>query len=255
MTSDKIIGLNIVSGLANDFFSDLKQVIHGARRDCKTLACLNPHSYVLAGEDVVFRKALDSKQWLVADGVGIFFATKLLGIPLANRITGFDVFSYVMAELNEIGGSVFFLGSSPATLTKISDRLSEEYPNVKLAGTYSPPFKSSFTSADNKSMMRSIITSEADVLWVGMTAPKQEKWLAEHQQQLPVKFAGAIGAVFDYFAESNTHAHPLLRKLGLEWLVRLIQNPRKLWRRTFVSAPIFLFSVIKLALLQLLGQR
>ncbi len=97
-------------------------------------------------------------------------------------------------------------------------------------------------------MIEPITEAAADVVWVGMTAPKQEKWIAEMRPQLPVKFAGAIGAVFDFYTGEVKRAHPVFQKMGLEWLPRLLQQPRRLWRRMAVSAPIFLWDVFRACL-------
>jgi N-acetylglucosaminyldiphosphoundecaprenol N-acetyl-beta-D-mannosaminyltransferase len=94
-------------------------------------------------------------------------------------------------------------------------------------------------------MIAAINASKADVLWVGMTAPKQEKWIFENRARLNVKFAGAIGAVFDFYTGRVKRSHPVFQRLGLEWLPRLVQQPRRLWRRMFVSAPIFVWHVLK----------
>jgi N-acetylglucosaminyldiphosphoundecaprenol N-acetyl-beta-D-mannosaminyltransferase len=104
---------------------------------------------------------------------------------------------------------------------------------------WSPPFKPVFDEQDNEDMVRRVNDSGADVLWVGLTAPKQEKWVHENRHRLRVVFAGPIGAAFDFYAGNIRRAGPTLQKLGLEWLPRLVQEPKRLWRRSFVSAPSF----------------
>jgi N-acetylglucosaminyldiphosphoundecaprenol N-acetyl-beta-D-mannosaminyltransferase len=148
--------------------------------------------------------------------------------------------------MNSAGGmSVFFLGATEETLDLIGAHMAMDYPNVKVAGMYSPPFKARYSSAENEEMINAINTVAPDVLWVGMTAPKQEKWIYANRTRLCVKFAGAIGAVFDFYAGRVQRSHPLFQRLGLEWLPRLIQQPRRLWRRTFVSAPVFVLHVLQ----------
>ncbi len=94
-------------------------------------------------------------------------------------------------------------------------------------------------------MTDAINTAKPDVLWVGMTAPKQEKWIHQHRDQLDVKFIGAIGAVFDFYTGKVKRSHPVFQKMGLEWLPRLLREPRRLFRRNFVSSPKFLWLVLK----------
>lgn len=211
----------------------------------KWIACFNPHSYAVSLKDPEFEFALKSADWLVPDGSGIILASKINGGSIRNRITGYDVFTLIHTHLESIGrGRVFFLGSNETTLRKMVDRLKNEYPSIQVVGTYSPPYKSEFTEEESKLMIDAVNKCAVDVLWVGMTAPKQEKWILKHISALDVKLVGAVGAVFDFYAGNIKRSHPLFQKLGLEWLPRLLQEPKRLWRRTFISAPIFLSHVI-----------
>ena len=210
------------------------------------LACLNPHSYALALNDPPFAWALRAADWLIPDGAGTVLASKLLGGQIRDRITGSDVFWGLNRRLDARGGcSCFCLGSSEDTLGLITARLARDFPNVRVAGVYAPPFKGEFSPEDDAAMLAAINAVRPDVLWVGMTAPKQEKWIARHQDQLDVKFSAAVGAVFDFYSGRVKRSHPVFQRLGLEWLPRLIQQPRRLWRRMGVSAPIFLWHVLR----------
>jgi N-acetylglucosaminyldiphosphoundecaprenol N-acetyl-beta-D-mannosaminyltransferase len=221
------------------------------REQPRLIACANPHSLVIASGDPLFQKALLSADILVPDGAGIVLASKVLDGNICNRITGTDVFLGVNALLNTSKGSIFFLGSSEKNLTAIRTKMSTEYPGIRIVGTYSPPFKEIFSSSDNDAMIQAINTVHPDVLWVGMTAPKQEKWIHQNLNRLDVKLAGAIGAVFDFYTGNVARPHPAFQKLGLEWLPRLIKEPKRLWRRSFISAPIFLSWVVKAKLEQI----
>lgn len=214
------------------------------------LACLNPHSYAEARRDPVFTRALLDANWLVPDGVGIVIASKLLGGNIKDRVTGSDVFLGLHERMNGKGGmSVFFLGSTEDTLAAIRERMALDYPNITVAGTYSPPFKPEYTPVELDEMIAAVNAAHPDVLWVGMTAPKQEKWILQNLPRLNVKFAGAIGAVFDFYTGRVKRSHPAFQRLGLEWLPRLVQQPKRLWRRMFVSAPIFLRDVLRFKLM------
>lgn len=242
---EKILGYEVVDkcveACIDDVFASIKQ-----GRDRTWLACLNPHSYAVALHDELFAEGLRSADWLVPDGVGVVLASRCLGGDICERVTGSDVFFGLLGRMNESGGlSVFFLGSTENTLLVISERMRQDYPNVKLVGTYSPPFKSIYSDSEIGEMISVINAAKPDVLWVGMTAPKQEKWIAANLSKLDVRFAGAIGAVFDFYIGNVKRSHPLFQRLGLEWLPRLLQQPRRLWRRTFVSAPIFLMHVVR----------
>lgn len=230
---------DIVSWIKNE-----KQVGKGDK-NCCWLACMNPHSYAVARHDRVFSQALHSADWLIPDGVGVIFASKLLGGNIHERVTGSDIFQGVLEELDKTGGySVFFLGSTDQTLAAIRARMAVDFPDLRVAGMYSPPFKPSYFQSELDEMVKAINDAKPDVLWVGMTAPKQEKWIFENCARLDVKFTGAIGAVFDFYTGQVKRSHPFFQWMGLEWLPRLIQQPRRLWRRMFISAPIFVGHVL-----------
>ncbi|WP_339868295.1 WecB/TagA/CpsF family glycosyltransferase [Pseudohongiella nitratireducens] len=210
------------------------------------MACFNPHSYAESFDDKHFASALRDADWLVPDGIGVVLASRMLGGSIVDRVTGSDVFYGLMERMNALGGmTVFFLGATENTLTLIRERLARDYPCIELAGTYSPPFKPEYTQAELDEMTAVINAVKPDVLWVGMTAPKQEKWILDNLPLLDVKFAGAIGAVFDFYTGRVKRSHPVFQRLGLEWLPRLLQQPRRLWRRMFISAPIFVMHVFK----------
>lgn len=211
----------------------------------KYCVCANPHSLEEAHTDLVFAKAIRDADLVIPDGVGIVMASKSLGGEIRDRVTGSDIFEAVTAALNEQGGyRVFFMGSTEETLKRIREKMQAEYPRLKV-GTYSPPFKSDFNETDNQAMIEAVNMFSPDVLWVGMSAPKQEKWIYLNKDCLDVRFIGAVGAVFDFFTGNVKRSHPLFQRAGLEWLPRLMQQPRKLWRRNFVSTPRFLIRVIK----------
>ena len=211
------------------------------------LACFNPHSYAVTLQDKTFVRALKAADWLVPDGAGVVLASRLLGGEIHDRVTGSDIFWGLHKRMNAAGGmSVFFLGATEETLAQMRQRMARDYPNIKVAGTYSPPFKPAYSPAEIEEMVSTINSAAPDVLWVGMTAPKQEKWIYQNREKLNVKFVGAVGAVFDFFSGNiKRDEYPWFLNHGLEWLPRLLQQPRRLWRRMFVSAPVFLLHVLR----------
>lgn len=208
-----------------------------------TFACANPHSLVVAQSDEHFRNALNNSSAVVADGVGCQWAAKLTGLTVGPRITGTDFFLSMMEALNRDGGSAFFFGSRPEVLAKLTRRVAEDFPKVRI-GSFAPPF-GTWSDQQNRSMIDDIRRFDCDVLWVGMTAPKQEKWVAANAAELQVPVIGSIGAVFDYYARVTPRAPQWICDLGLEWLYRLPREPKRLWRRTFVSGPLFLWAVLR----------
>lgn len=210
----------------------------------KVFVCANPHSLIQAKYDFGFQKAIHAADLVTPDGSGILLASKILGGAICERVTGSDIFWGLSAALNASGSkSYFFLGSTPETLAMIKDKMAKEYPNIYFAGSFSPPYKPEFSIEENRLMVEAVNTAQPDVLWVGMTAPKQEKWIYQNRDQLEVKFIGAVGAVFDFYVGNVKRSHPIFQKLGLEWLPRLLQEPRRLWRRNFISSPLFLLAI------------
>jgi N-acetylglucosaminyldiphosphoundecaprenol N-acetyl-beta-D-mannosaminyltransferase len=167
----------------------------------KTLVCANPHSLAGAAGEDMFRTALLDADMIVPDGAGIVLASRILGGRIRKRITGSDVFRGVNEAMNRMGqGSCFFLGATEETLAAIRARMAVDFPNVRVAGTYSPPFNDEFTQEDNRQMIEAVNAAKPDVLWVGMTAPKQEKWIYRNKGKLNVKFIAAVGGVFDFYS-------------------------------------------------------
>lgn len=206
--------------------------------------CANPHSIHVAEKDKYFKESLNNADLVTPDGVGVVLASKILGGEIQDRVTGSDVFFGLSDKLNVSGGKrYFFLGSTEEVLEQIKIKMAKDYPGITVAGIYSPPFKAEFSDEDNRKMIDAINKAKADVLWVGMTAPKQEKWIYKNKGELDVRFIGAIGAVFDFFVGRVKRSHPVFLKLGLEWLPRLLQEPRRLWRRNFISNPSFMYRV------------
>lgn len=215
------------------------------RDSTHSIVCANPHSLHLTKNDHDFRDAILNASLVVPDGIGIVLASRILGGEIHERVTGSDIFQGVNDACNRRGGySCFFLGSTTHTLATLHQKMSLIYPRVQVAGTWSPPFKARFTDRDVKTMLAEINQAKPDVLWVGMTAPKQEIWIEENRDRLEVPVVVGVGAVFDFFTGNVRRSHPVFQKAGLEWLPRLLQEPKRLWRRNFVSNPAFLGEVL-----------
>ena len=239
------IDFPLYSGSHRECIEAMTEAALNQARECKLVACLNPHSYVLARNDEFFHKALVEVDWLLPDGIGVVWTARLLHLSIGGRLTGPDTFISMLSELNKCGASVFFLGSTDEVLNRIRIRLSEEYPNLVIAGTFSPSFDHVSSTAEDEVICSKINKVKPDVLWVGMTAPKQEKWLAQNRDRLQVGLAGSVGAAFDFYAGTVKRSPKIFRAIGLEWLPRLIQQPGRLWRRIFVSTPVFFYDFCK----------
>ncbi|MBQ5606561.1 MAG: WecB/TagA/CpsF family glycosyltransferase [Prevotella sp.] len=243
---------------------------------------INAHSYNVAQKDVLFAEALQKGDVLIPDGASIVMACKWLEAKSQpkERIAGWDLFVYEMERVNgmavndelgirnydvneneNVNGNeddngndgvsrgrkkrVMFMGSSEAVLEKIRQEASYAFHNIEVI-TYSPPYKPVFTDEDNAAMISAINRAKPDLLWIGMTAPKQEKWAYEHWQELEIDcHVGTVGAVFDFFAGMVKRAPLWWQRHGLEWLYRLLKEPKRMWRRYLVGNVLFLWNVWK----------
>jgi N-acetylglucosaminyldiphosphoundecaprenol N-acetyl-beta-D-mannosaminyltransferase len=211
----------------------------------KYLVCANPHSLVTATRDPLFERAIKGADLVVPDGIGVVWASRLLGGRIQERVTGTDIFLALNRALSRNNHhSYYFLGSSESTLRKIVNRMEKDFPSIAVAGVYSPPFEEEFSDQENSSMIHAVNGAKPDVLWVGMTAPKQEKWISQNKDKLNVKFIGAIGAAFDYYAGTVKRPRPWFLDHGLEWLPRLLGEPCRLRKRMFISAPLFMTRIL-----------
>ena len=231
---------------------------------------VNAHSYNTARKDSLFAEALTNGDVLIPDGVSIVKACRWIKAKSQpkERIAGWDLFSFEMEKLeresvkcemlnvklegnnstlnNEhstLKKTVMFMGSSQKVLDLIVKRAAEVYPHLEVV-TYSPPYKPEFSDEDNKAIIDAINAANPDLLWIGMTAPKQEKWTYSHWEELNIHcHVGTIGAVFDFFAGTVERAPIWWQEHGLEWLYRLMKEPKRMWRRYIIGNALFLWNI------------
>ena len=218
---------------------------------------VNAHSFNTAKKDQLFADALTNGDVLIPDGVSIVKACKWIKAKSQpkERIAGWDLFSFEMEKLereseelrtkSEESKTVMFMGSSQKVLDLIVKRAAVDYPHLKVV-TYSPPYKPEFSDEDNRAIIDAINDANPDLLWIGMTAPKQEKWTYSHWNELNIHcHVGTIGAVFDFFAGTVERAPIWWQDHGLEWLYRLIKEPKRMWRRYIIGNTLFLWNMTK----------
>lgn len=213
---------------------------------------INAYSYNNAQKDAAFAEALRGGDVLLPDGMSIVWACRLLRVPNPpqRRIAGWDLFVSEMQRLQqraEADGQrrrVMFLGSSEDVLQRIVERVAEDYPLLD-AVAFSPPYRAAFTPEDDALMLAAIRHAEPDLLWIGMTAPKQEKWAFAHWHEMDVHcHVGTVGAVFDFYAGTLRRAPQWMQRCGMEWLFRLLSEPRRMWRRYILGNSEFLIRII-----------
>ncbi len=208
---------------------------------------INAHSYNTALKDDFFAEALMKGDALIPDGASIVMACRKLKAKSQpkERIAGWDLFTMEMERLNRKEGTCFFMGSSEKVLKLIREKGKTVYPNIRIE-TYSPPYKPEFSEAENREIIEAINRANPDLLWIGMTAPKQEKWAYRHWNELHIHcHCGTIGAVFDFFAGTMERAPMWWQEHSLEWLYRLIKEPKRMWRRYIIGNTLFIRNVIR----------
>lgn len=208
------------------------------------ISTVNQYSYMVAEKDEDFKKALMGSDILLPDGVGIVAAAKMLNGETVKKIAGADIHQHLLQKLNLEGGTCFYLGASEATLAAIKKRMSKEYPKVKVE-TYSPPYKAEFTADEDDKMITAVNNFKPTVLFIGMTAPKQEKWAYKYKDKLDATIICPVGAVFDFYAETITRPSEFWIKLGLEWAVRLAKEPKRMAKRYLYYGPAFVYELFK----------
>ena len=215
---------------------------------------VNAHSFNTAQKDKLFAAALKNGDYLIPDGASILMVCKWLKAKSQpkERIAGWDLFAFEMQRLEERSKKeegrslrVMFMGSSEKVLSRIRENAANDYPNLDIV-TYSPPYKPVFSDEDNAVIIKAINDADPDLLWIGMTAPKQEKWTYQHWNELNIHcHVGTIGAVFDFYAGTAKRAPQWWQDHSLEWLYRLLKEPKRMWRRYVLGNPLFVWNVVK----------
>jgi len=234
--------MNTVSIMGYDIYAENVSTIK-LEESKQIINTVNPHSYIVAKNDKLFSIALHSSDIILPDGSGFVIAGKFINNTKIKKIAGADIHSHLLKILNQSGGSCFYMGSSNNTLNKIKEKIKYGFPNIKIS-IYSPPYKDKFSEEENNNIIDAINKVKPDVLFVGMTAPKQEKWLHENQKELDFKIATSIGAVFDFYAGTIKRPSNFWIDLHLEWLPRFLNEPKRLWKRNLVSTPLFLIDML-----------
>ena len=241
MTGTDRAGAHVVGSYidAVDYGDCLNRIFDWAERHESRYACLcNAHSVVTARKDPDFHRILNEADLALPDGAPVAWRLGALGYPGQSRIAGSELMWKCCARAAGSGVSIFLYGSRPETLRRLSARLAHEFPRLKIAGCYSPPFRP-LTPAEDAQVAEAINDSGAGIVFVSLGCPKQETWMAEHRGRISAVMVG-VGAAFEFHAGTMKRAPRWMQDTGLEWLHRLISEPRRLWRRYFVTNTLFL---------------
>lgn len=233
--------------LGIDFYHlDIHQavdVVEGYIRNqsCSQVNFSNAQTVSLCRNKQGFFELLNNSSLTLADGMSIVWASKWLGPKLPGRVAGPDFMENMCARAAEKGYSVFLLGTTDENLKILESKLRLKWPHLKIVGTYSPPMRSEFTDGDNESMIARVRKAKPDVLFVGLSCPKQEIWIAQNLKKLNVPVALGVGAAFNFLSGQLSRAPLFMQKIGMEWLYRFLTEPKRMWKRYVIGNSIFIF--------------
>lgn len=249
----RILGTRFAQTNMEDTLRAIEKFIANGRRS--QVCITNAYSLVLMQKDTEFKDITNSASLVVADGQPLVWISKLYGEPISERVAGADLVYEFSRRSAKKRHKLFFLGSNSTTLKKMVENLKKIFPSLQIVGAYCPPFKKQFFERENEKMISLINKVKPDVLFVGLGAPKQERWIWEHKDELQVSVSIGVGAAFDFVAGTVKRAPEWMQKCGLEWLFRLYQEPKRLWKRYLIGNTIFIWLVLKEFLkLRILGR-
>lgn len=248
MKSEAILGIPVHAVTLDEAVQTALGFLNGKTYP-RIIHTANANVLTLAQKDSLLRQSFVTADLLLPDGQGAVLGSKLFGKGMiSHKVAGPDFFDVLNAALGaqQKPFKVFFLGSTPKTLEKITRKMRARCPHIRVT-TYSPPFKPVFSDEDNKRMLAAINNVRPDVLWVGMTAPKQEHWVEQHKHLIKAKLVATVGAAFDYFAGNVRRMPRWMQSVmgNTEFIYRFALNPQKMFRRAARSAIAYPFLLLK----------
>ena len=232
-----ILGVNIAVTNLSETVRYIEKNLEELRENY--ICVSNVHTTITAYEDEEYRKIQNGGALAIPDGKPLSIVSKIRGFKYAERVTGPDLMGELFKESEEKGYKHYFYGSTEETLRLLKIKLNEKYPKLNIVGMYSPPFKSE-VSLESEEKLNEINKLNPDFIWIGLGAPKQEKWMHIHKNRLNSIMFG-VGAGFDYYGEKIKRAPIWMQKCSLEWLYRLMQDPKRLFKRYFITNIKFIY--------------
>lgn len=235
-----ILGIRIA---ATNIDKAVAQISRWIESNAKTYICVTGvHGIIESQSDLNLKKIHNSAGMCVPDGMPTVLVGKYLGHKTMQRVRGLDLMGKTVDYSAAKGYTHFFYGGKEGVPELLKDKLEARFPGLKVVGTYSPPFRPLNENEENE-FKDKIESLAPDIIWVGLSTPKQEKWMAEHLGKLNTKVMIGVGAAFDFHAGLLKEAPKWIQSVSLEWLFRLCIEPGRLWRRYFYIVPVFLFLI------------
>ena len=235
----KVLGVRVDAVQIPGVIERIQQWI-GSDRKCHFVAVTGMHGVMEARHDPLFKAILNSADLVVPDGMPLVWLGRLRGYHLRRRVYGPDLMFCCFEMASRMGYRHYFYGGSAGVPEKLATTARGAFPNLNVVGLNSPPFRP-LTASEDEEIIARINACSPEILWVGLSTPKQERWMYEHRSRLCVPVVIGVGAAFDFHAGVKRQAPAWMREHGLEWLFRLLQEPHRLWRRYLVYGSQFLF--------------
>ncbi|MTI29792.1 WecB/TagA/CpsF family glycosyltransferase [Xanthovirga aplysinae] len=241
MEKRTVINSQITTGSFDEFIENIFDLV--GRKKSSYVCCANVHMLIEAYKDNAFNKVLNEADLVTPDGTPLSKVIKWFDKIDQERVAGMDLMPTLLEEAERRGKSVYFYGSTVEVLSKIRKKVSKNFPNLNIAGTFSPPFRPLIDSEDQE-VVDDINMANPDILFVALGCPKQEKWMAAHKEKLNTCMIG-VGQSFMVFAGVEKRLPLWARNLSLEWAYRLYQEPRRLWKRYLFTNSMFIFLILR----------
>ena len=241
LPSFRLLGVRVHAVQIPDAVSQMQHWIE-ERQACHYVAVTGMHGVMEAQHDPAFKQILNTADLVVSDGMPLVWAGRRYGCPMKRRVYGPELMMTFCQQTAEKGYRHYFYGGAEGVPEHLAETLSRRFPGFQVAGCYSPPFRP-LTEAEDAEIVERINGSGADILWVGLSTPKQEKWMYTHRDRLRVPVLMGVGAAFDLNTGRLTQAPAWMREHGMEWFFRLMMEPRRLWKRYLVLGPKFAWNV------------
>ena len=202
------------------------------------------HGVMRAQEDQELRAIHEKAGLVTPDGMPLVWVARQRGHKHVERVCGADLVAALCDRSQELGLRHYFFGGKPGVAERMAGELTRRFPKLKVAGCSTPPFRT-LSPAEDELATSEIVTTRPDIVWVGLSTPKQEYWMRDHVGRIPGATLIGVGAAFDFYAGDIKRAPKWMQRSGLEWLHRLASEPRRLWRRYLILAPKFLAALVK----------
>jgi len=211
-----------------------------AEKRPKQICLANAYTVAMAQHDAGLNTLLQNSALVLADGMSIVWGGRWIGAKLPQRIPGPDLMEALCRRASRNAYRIFLMGTSDDTLRKLQDKLLRLCPGLHIVGAYSPTMCDRLGEEETQKIIGLLESARPDILFIGMSCPKQEKWIADNLSRLPVPVSLGVGAAFDFLSGNIPRAPHWLREIGLEWLYRLYREPRRLWKRYLLGNLVFL---------------